>query len=110
MKISTQFNRFLHGAVFNEVMKVEYLRIRLGNVVRILPIKKSMNYLKYWLKVYNLDYPMADNGIKYSTRWINTKQTMQHIEWCIKIMGDNGHELPFVKEEWERLVNQYKGL
>jgi len=109
MKISTAYNRFLHGAVFNEIMKVDYLRIRIGNITRILPIKKNMDYLKFWLKVFNLDYPIGDNGVKYSTRWIDTKQTAQHIEWCIKIMGENGHELPFVREEWERLVNQYKG-
>lgn len=109
MKISQNFNRFLHKAVFSEMFKADFLRIRMGAITRILPIKKDMEYLKYWLKVFNLDYPMAENGNKYSTKWIDTKQAMQHIEWCIKIMGENGYSMSFIDDEWERLVQNYRG-
>ena len=112
MKISSQFNRFLHGAVFNEMKKVDVLKVRLPNHAVYLPIKTlqhNMRIFKWWLKQLNLDYPRTDNGEPYSTRTITTKQTMQHIEWCIMVMGENGLVFPFVAEEWERLKENYKG-
>ena len=45
---------------------------------------------------------------KISTKDIENKALIQHIEFCIQVGIWSGIELQFVQEEWERLIKNYK--
>ena len=65
-----------------------------------------MDDLKDLLKLLNLDYPIDEetkNG-KESTVDISNKDLVQHIEFVLRLAGDNGIELDLVREDWEKLM------
>ena len=65
----------------------------------------DMDDLKQMLKALNLDYP-NDIEEKLSTTKISSKDLHRHIDWCIRLAGENGIEFEFVENEWARLLEQ----
>lgn len=113
MNISSSFNRFYHSAVLAELFKKantlkfsEWVDVESGE---ILTFQRGENYsdideLKQILKNMNLEYAV-DEDEKISTTKIDSKALMQHIEWCIKLAGENGIVFGFIEDEWTRLLN-----
>jgi len=64
-----------------------------------------MDELKQIFKLMNLYYPIEEDG-KVSTCDITSKELSRHIEFVLKIMGENGVLLPFIEEGWQRLLEQ----
>lgn len=112
MNISTQFNKFYHSAVLTELFKkANSLKFELWvDSETNLPFifvrgehYNEMDELKQLLKNMNLNYAV-DEYKKVSTAKIDSKALMQHIEWCIKLAGENGIEFGFIQDEWDRLL------
>ena len=113
MQISSPFNRFYHSAVLTELFrKANTLKFEGwidANTGRPLIWERGENYndmedLKDLLKNMNLDYEV-DGDKKTSTRDIDSKSLMQHIEFIIKLAALNSIEFDFIEREWEKLMN-----
>jgi len=116
-QISSNYNRFYHGIVLNDAFtKARQLSFREWedtNTGTCLIFYKNEDYydmddLKQLFKLMNLNYPIEQEG-KTSTSNITTKELGEHIEWVIKVMGENGIELDFIREEWDRLMKEARG-
>lgn len=119
LQISSQFNRFYHGVVLNQVLNakddlgrpvnsIQFRDWKDTNTGGALTFYKHEDYydiddLKEIFKVMNLDYPIESDG-KVSTKEITQRELSRHIEWVLKIMGENFIELDFVREEWDRIL------
>ena len=112
MNISSNYNRFFHSAVLNELYrKCGVLKFRLwidaetGGVFEFIKGEhfNDMDDLKQLLKNMNLDYAV-DGDKKISTADIDSKALMQHIEFIIALAGENGIEFSFIQEAWDRLL------
>lgn len=65
--------------------------------------------LKQLLKILNLDYPVdEDKDEKVSTRYISSKDLVEHVEYVFKIAAHNCIDLDVVREEWERLIKEHQ--
>jgi len=121
MEISNPFNRFYHGVVLNQVLNAkdhhgspitwiqfrEWVDTKSGGALRFDKFidYSDLNDLKQIFKLMNLNYPI-DKEDKASTTKISSKDLSDHIGWVLKIMGENGIELDFVHEQWERVLEQ----
>lgn len=113
MNISSRFNRFYHKCVlvdlYNKTNTIIFNHLMDTSTGATLVINKYEDYndmedLKQLLKLLNLDYAVdEEKDKKVSTKDINSKALMQHIEWCIEVGNYNGVELDFVKAEWDRI-------
>jgi len=104
MKISRNFNRFYH-AIINEFYKKAPLKLK--TELGVLYIRGfTFENFKQVLKYINLDYPRNEYGHPLSTRDISNKELIQHIEFLIKLAGENGVEFSFVEQEWEILLRR----
>jgi len=114
LTISNQFNKYLHGVVLKQVFdnsrQVSFREWLDTNTGGCLIFYKGEDYdtmdeLKQLFKLMNLYYPIEEDG-KVSTRDITSKELSRHIEFVLKIMGENGVLLPFIEDEWQRLLEQ----
>ncbi len=114
MTISQRFNKFYHSAVlkdaFDKARQISFRDWKDTNTGTNLIFYKNEDYdcldeLKQLFKLMNLNYPIEDDG-KVSTREITSKELHDHIEWAIKILGENGIELQFIREQWDRLLRE----
>ena len=112
MNISSSFNRFFHSAVLTELFKKAnslkfdgWIDAESGEILTFVRGEhySEMDELKQILKNMNLDYAIDDDK-KVSTRDIEAKALMQHIEWIISLAGDNGISFRFIEDEWTRLL------
>jgi hypothetical protein len=107
MKISHNFNRFYHA-----VLKEFYNKapIKLKTDLGTLYIRGfTYEGFKQALKFINLDYPRNFRGYPLSTRDIDNAALVQHIEFLIKLAGENGVEFSFVEQEWNLLLRRCNG-
>jgi len=121
MKISSQFNRFYFGVVLTQVLNAkddlkrpireiqfrEWQDTSHGGALTFYKYEdyRDVEDLKEIFKLMNLDYPIMGDS-KTSTIEVTSKELSRHIEWVIKIMGENGIELDFIREQWDRLLEQ----
>lgn len=112
MNISNPYNRFYHGVLlkqaFDNSRQISFREWKDTNTGGCLIFYKGEDYdtmdeLKQIFKLMNLDYPI-DEDAKTSTRDIDSKELVRHIEWAVKILGENGVLLPFIEEQWERIL------
>ena len=85
---------------------------RTGGAFRIYKYEdyNCVDELKQLLKILNINYVVdEEKDCKLSTKDIDTKELLAHIEWVIKIGIQNSIELDFVKKEWEQLLSTYEG-
>ena len=110
--ITSHFSRFYHGVVLKQVFdnsrQVSFREWKDTNTGGCLIFYRGEDYsamdeLKQIFKLMNLYYPIEEDG-KVSTRDITSKELTRHIEFVLKIMGENGILLPFIEDEWERML------
>lgn len=116
--ISTRFNRFYHKCVLTDLYNKSYSLVfrhlqdtRTNGAFKISKYEDyhSTDELKQLLKLLNLDYAVDEKeDKKVSTKDIEVKPLLEHIEFCIKVGIENGLELDFVKREWEQLLSEYR--
>jgi len=111
-RISSSFGRFYHGVVLKQALdaarQIYFREWKDNNTGGCLTFYKYEDYydledLKNIFKLMNLNYPLDADG-KTSTTEITSKELSLHIEWVLKIMGENGIELDFIREEWDRIL------
>lgn len=118
MNITNAFNSFYHGVVLKDMYEKAYsLKIkgvkdtRTNNtfILQKYDDYDSLDELKQLLKIFNFSYQNNEDEYigKLSTKDIDNKELIKHIEWCIRLMGENGLELDFVTEEWDKLIQLY---
>ncbi len=117
MNISTQFNKFYHKCVlvdmYNKSNKIIFKHLKDTSTGGAFVILKHEDYhdmedLKQLFKLLNLDYEVDEEmDQKVSTKDIDSKALLEHIEWVIQVGIWNGIELEFVAREWERLKESY---
>ena len=56
------------------------------------------------LKLVNPDYPKLNGILPASTKVIDSKKMTRHIQWVERWANENGLELPYIAEEWERVL------
>lgn len=117
MNISVKFNRFYHNAVLNDIFKKAHRLVftdlkdtRTGGAFTLYKYEdySCLDELKQLLKILNLNYGVdVKKDCKVSTKNIEVKQLLIHIEWVIELSIKNGIELKFVTDEWDRLIQMY---
>jgi hypothetical protein len=107
MKISNNYNRFLHGVIYNQVKAIqEPLKVFDGKFI-FRPCSISLDSVKQLLKHIDLDYPRNDKGVLSITQ-LTSKQVCEHIEFIILLLGENGHTFEFIEDEWNRILKEIK--
>lgn len=115
MEISQQFNKFYHSRILtdlfrksNEILFRDLMDTRTGGAFKIVKHEDyhDMDDLKQLLKVLNVNYGVdVERDSKISTKDIEVKALLNHIEWVLLIASHNAIELDMVREDWERLIN-----
>lgn len=116
--ISLQFNKFYHSAVLSDLFRKSHSLVfrdlidtRTNGAFKLTKYEDytDLDELKQLLKILNVNYAVnEEQDAKVSTKDIEVKPLLDHIEWVIQLGINNGIELNFVKEEWERLLNEAK--
>lgn len=66
--------------------------------------------LKQLLKILNVNYAVnEEKDEKVSTKDVDNKELLNHIEWIFKTASNNAITLDVVEDEWQYLINYYKG-
>ena len=115
--ISGQFNRFYHSRILTDAFRktnafiiYELQDTRTNDYFCIVKDKDydDMDELKQLFKTLNLNYAVNEaEDKKVSTKDIEVKPLLEHIEWVLKLCAENDVELDMVREDWDRLVLQY---
>jgi len=115
MQISSQFNKFLHGRILADVYRktngIIFYELKDTRTNDYFCIVKGVDYsdvddLKQLFKLLNLNYAV-DGDKKQSTKDIEVKPLLEHIEFILKVCAENDIELDMVKEDFERMIKQY---
>lgn len=112
MLISTHFQKFFFGVVcpqlkekalesgkpmmYQHPLTKDWYLIDLKNV--------SDEGVYQLLKLVNPNYPKLNGLLPASTKVINSKQMTDHIQWVERWAAQNGLELEYISQEWERLL------
>ena len=117
MEISTRFNKFYHSRIlkdmFSKANQIVFCEIRDTRTGKNFILKKYEEYsdveeLKQLLKILNFNYKVdKKNDKKISTKDINNKELLAHIEYVIKLCAENEIMLPMVQEEWDFMIQTY---
>tara|TARA_R110000744_G_scaffold336044_1_gene441375 strand:- start:266 stop:571 length:306 start_codon:yes stop_codon:yes gene_type:complete len=68
----------------------------------------DVNELKQLLKILNFNYEVDEkNDKKVSTKDIDNKDLLAHIEYVIKLCTENDILLPMVQEDWDLMIQMY---
>jgi len=115
--ISVQFNKFYHKRIlsdmFNKSHSIKFNELLDTTTNKVFELVKHEDYnsldeLKQLLKILNLNYGVdVKNDCKISTKEIDTKELLAHIEWVIRLCAENDIMLPMVQEDWERMIQIY---
>ena len=106
MKISLQFNKFIHGIVLEELHRPNIVlqfdepkfKFRTSQIT-----KESMRNL---LKYLDLSYPRDERLQPLSYTKLDSKQMSNHIQWIEMIAGQSGVCFKYIEAEWNRLLLQ----
>ena len=101
MVISRNFNRFYHSLLNELVKSTNKLKIPGIGIYYF----STLESLKMFLKIANLDYPKNEEGEPTSTKDLSNKELVAHIEFIFKVATENGYTFRVIEEEWQRLIN-----
>lgn len=114
-EISSQFNKFYHSRILADAFRktnafiiYELIDTRTNDYFCILKDSDyhDMDDLKQLFKVLNVNYEATEEG-QVSTKDIEVKALLEHIEFVLKVCAENDVILPMVEEDWARLISQY---
>ena len=114
MLISTHFQKFFFGVVcpqlkakalekekpmmYQHPLTKEWFLINLKQV--------SDDGVYQLLKLINPHYPKLNGLLPASTKVLDNKKLTQHIQWVERWAGDNGLELPYIADEWQKILQE----
>ena len=111
MLISTHFNRFFHGVVIKQLKEQSKYPLRYQHPYSgewfLLDLSKiSDDGVYQFLKLINPDYPKLNGILPASTKVLSTKMMSDHIKWIELLAMENGIELKYISDEWDRLLEE----
>ncbi len=111
MKISRAFQGKFFGDIIDDVYK-NYGQIIIPEFFwedgsKVI-LQKGENYndpdkLRWFLKVFDEKFPKDEKGNPRSMATVDTKTTVNHIEYIRLVLSHNGAWLKTDEEEWDRL-------
>jgi hypothetical protein len=117
MTISNRFNRFYHSRILADAFKKTnafiFYELKDTRTNDYFCIIKDTDYydvddLKQLFKLLNMDYAVDEKKDgKVSTKDIDVKPLLAHIEYVLKVCADNDIELDLVREEWANMIQNY---
>lgn len=94
MKVSSNFNRYLHGVLLKEIVNARFLRISTGKngdkMLVLRPFHMDKDSLKQLFKVLDFNYPLDKNAKPLSYTKLNTKELVSHALFLEMTLADNG--------------------
>lgn len=97
LRISSDFNRFIHGVVLKEVQKIPFLKVGALKIA-IKPRYLSRNALKKILKIIDDEYPKDKNQEPFSYKKLNELDFLKHIAFIECLCAENGYTLNLDKD------------
>ncbi len=114
MKITAQFNKFFFGVVCPQLkakalekgkpMMYQHPLTKEWYLIDL--VKVSDDGIYQLLKLVNPYYPKLNDLLPASTTVLSNKQLSDHIKWVERWASENGLELPYIVEEWERILQE----
>lgn len=109
MNYSLNFNKFIFGVVLQD-LKDSGGVLQFDNPPFKFKVSQvSKESIRNLLKHLDFNYPRNDDGVPLSYTKLDSKQMTRHIEWIERQCAFSSIELLYIKAEWDRIVNQYKG-
>jgi hypothetical protein len=102
MQISQNFNKFYHGVIVKQLKQAPELYAE-DLHFRFRPRQVRIKSFYQLLKALDLQFP-NDGERKKSLTKVDNKELLAHIEWCFKLATDSHYPLPYIEEEWQRLI------
>lgn len=109
MKYSLNFNRFIFGVVLEDLKRSCGVLQFQNPQFKFKVSQVSKETIRNLLKHLDFGYPRDEKGVPLSYTKLDSKQMTRHIEWIERQCAYSGIEMKYIAQEWERLVNQYKG-
>lgn len=114
MLISTRFQKFFFGVVCPQLkqkaiekdkpMMYYYLPAKEWSLINLAQVSDEGIY--QLLKIINPYYPKLNGILPASTKVISSKQMSDHIKWIERWANENGLELPYIADEWEKILQE----
>ena len=114
MLISTHFQKFFFGVVCPQFKQEAIKRGKpmmyqhpLTKEWYLLDMSKVSDEGIYQLfKLINPHYPKLNFILPASTKVLSSKQLSEHIKWVERFASENGLELGYISDEWDRLLQE----
>ena len=115
MIISKKFQGKFFGDYVNDLFK-NYGQVKIPDFVwddgsPVLLIKyedyNDVDRLRWFLKIFDTNFPKKQNGEPYSMRDIDSKIVCSHIDFMRTVLIENGSSFLSDDEEWKLLIEQY---
>ncbi len=111
MLVSTHFQKFFFGVVCKQLKEAarspyKYQHPLTGDWYLIDLRNISEDGIYQLLKLINPNYPKLNSLLPASTKVLTSKHMTDHIQWIERWAAENGVELPYIAEEWERLKKE----
>ncbi len=111
MLISTHFQKFFFGVVCKQLKEQAIAPYKYQHPLTgdwyLLDIRKiSDEGIYQLLKLISPDYPRLNNLLPASTKVLSSKQLSEHIKWVERWAAQNGVEMGYISDEWERVLNE----
>lgn len=111
MKISTHFQKFFFGVVCKQLKEKATYPLRYQHPLTkewyLIDLAKVSDENVYQLlKLVNPNYPKLNNLLPASTKVLSSKHLTDHIQWVERWVAENGIEMPYITQEWEKLLKE----
>lgn len=109
MNYSLNFNKFIFGVVLEDLKNSGGV-LKFDNPPFKFKVSQvSKESIRNLLKHLDFNYPRSNDGVPLSYTKLDSKQMTRHVEWIERQCAFSSIELSYIKEAWDRIVNQYKG-
>ncbi len=97
MRISTNFNAFMHGVVLKQFSAFRYIKLYELKIA-FHPFYLTVSTLKQLLKWLDSDYPRDKAGVPLSYKKLEASDFLSHIAFLEQLAAQNGYLLDFTKD------------
>lgn len=109
MLISTHFQKFFFGVVCPQLKEKAIYPLRYQHPLTkdwyLIDLSKiSDDGIYQLLKLVNPNYPKLNGLLPASTKVLTSKHLTEHIQWVERWAAENGIELPYIVDEWQRVL------
>lgn len=111
MKISQNFQKFFFGVICKQLKEQARYPLRYQHPLTkdwyLIDLSKVSDESIYQLlKLVNPNYPKLNHILPASTKVLTNKHLTEHIKWIELWAAENGLELQYISDEWDRLLRE----